>query len=128
MARRTLTLPLKGFGSPATQARVEVESLTLGQRVMRSIVILAAGLALAVVALPIPLVHFVLVPVSLILGLVVGMQRFRQRELFWRAEGSCPFCGTQQRLGLSGRVFRLPRQVFCRNCGRGLDLGEEAAA
>lgn len=60
MARRTLTVPLKGFGSPATQALVEVESLTLRQRVMRSMVMLAAGLAFAVVALPIPLVHFVL--------------------------------------------------------------------
>jgi hypothetical protein len=107
-------------------AHVEVESLTLQQRVIRSLTIVAVGTALAVVALPIPLVHFVLVPASLILGLVIGMNRFRQREIFLLARGSCPFCGTEQRLGLAGRAFRLPRQVFCKNCGQALDLGSES--
>jgi hypothetical protein len=105
-------------------AHVEVESLTLRERVVRATVVLAAAFALAVIALPIPLVHFVLVPGSLILGLVLGAARFRQREIFSLARAACPFCGTEQRLGLAGRVFRLPRQVFCKNCGRSLDLGE----
>jgi hypothetical protein len=105
-------------------AHVEVETLTLQQRVIRSLTIVALGIALAVVALPIPLVHFVLVPASLILGLVIGMSRFRQREIFRLAEGPCPLCGAKQRLGLAGRAFRLPRQVFCKSCGRALDLGE----
>jgi hypothetical protein len=106
-------------------AHVEVESLTLRDRIIRAVVVLAAGFALALVALPIPLVHFVLVPGSLILGIVLGMARFRQREIFSLARASCPFCGTEQRLGLAGRVFQLPRQVFCKNCGRSLDLGGE---
>lgn len=125
MNRRTLSVPLKGFGSPTTIAHVEVESLTLQQRMIRSLVIIALGTALALVALPIPLVHFVLVPASLILGLTIGLNRFRQREVFLLARGSCPFCGTEQRLGLAGRAFRLPRQVYCRNCRRALDLGAE---
>ena len=126
MASRTLTVSLKGFGSPPSMAHVEVESLTLQQRVLRSLTLIGLGTALAVVALPIPLVHFVLVPASLLIGLVLGTLRFRQREIFALAEGSCPFCGTQQRLGLAGRAFRLPRQVFCKHCGRALDLGGEA--
>lgn len=126
MAKRALTAPLKGFGSPATVAHVEVETLTLQQRVVRSLVIIGLATGLAVVALPIPLVHFVLVPASLILGLVMGMNRFRQREIFLLARGSCPFCGTEQRLGLAGRAFRLPRQVHCKNCGRALHLGGES--
>jgi hypothetical protein len=125
MARRTMTVPLKGFGSPPSTAQVEVETLTLQQRVIRSLAIIALGFALALVALPIPLVHFVLVPASLLLGLMIGANRFRQREIFALAEGPCPFCGTKQRLGLAGRAFRLPRQVHCRNCGRALDLGED---
>ena len=123
MARRTMTVPRKGFGSSASTAHVEVESLTLQQRAIRSVAIIALGFALALVALPIPLVHFVLVPASLLLGLVIGTNRFRQREIFALAEGACPFCGTKQRLGLAGRAFRLPRQVHCKNCGRSLDLG-----
>jgi hypothetical protein len=126
MERRSLNVALKGFGSESTAAHVVVESLDFRQRAMRGALILAGGVALAVIAIPIPLVHFVLVPGSLLLGLILGVVRFRQREIFWLAEGACPFCGTQQRLGLAGRVFRLPRQVFCKNCGRPLDLGEDA--
>jgi hypothetical protein len=77
----------------------------------------------AAVALPIPLVHLVLVPGALLLGIIFGAIRLGHREIFSSAEGACPFCGTRQRLGLAGRVFRLPREVFCRNCRRALDLG-----
>jgi hypothetical protein len=84
----------------------------------------AAGLALALVAVPIPVVHFVLVPGALLVGLTLGAVRMGQREIFSVAEGTCPFCGTRQRLGLAGRVFRLPRRVHCRNCQRDLDLGQ----
>lgn len=80
------------------------------------------GVGVAVIALPIPLVHLVLVPGGLLLGVILAAIRLGQREIFGSAEGACPFCGTPQRLGLAGRVFRLPRKVFCRNCQRALNL------
>lgn len=98
---RSLTASLKGFGAPPTTAAVVIESLT-----------------------PIPLVHFVLVPGSLLLGVILGATRLARREIFRSAEGPCPFCGTQQRLGLAGKSFRLPRRAHCTNCGRELDLEE----
>jgi hypothetical protein len=125
METRSLTLPLKGFGSAPTPAHVIVATLSVRQRIARAGMIFAAALALALIALPIPLVHLVLVPGSLLLGLVLATSRLGQREVFRSAEGTCPFCGTAQRLGLAGRVFRLPREVFCRNCQRALDLGGE---
>jgi hypothetical protein len=123
MGTRTLTVPLKGFGRPPTDAEVVVQTLTLKARLARSATVLAAGLVVAAIALPIPLVHFVLVPGAVLLGITFGAIRLRHREIFSSAEGACPFCGTRQRLGLAGRVFRLPREVFCRNCQRALDLG-----
>jgi hypothetical protein len=128
MDTRSLTVSLKGFGCAPTEAQVVVETLTLRERVARAAMVLGGGLALAVVALPIPLVHFVLVPGALFLGLTIAGIRLGQREVFWSAEGACPFCGTRQRLGLAGRVFRLPREVFCRNCQRALDLGGDYRA
>jgi hypothetical protein len=123
MTTRTLDVPLKGFGSVPTEARIVVERLDLRKRILRGAAMFAGGLALALVALPIPLVHFVLVPGALLLGAGLGAIRMAQREIFSVAEGTCPFCGTRQRLGLAGRVFRLPRRVHCRNCHRELDLG-----
>lgn len=125
MSTRSLTVQLTGFGCSATEAQVTVESLTLRARLGRAGAIAGAGLALAVIALPIPLVHFVLVPAALLLGITFGTIRLGQREIFTSAEGSCPCCGTSQRLGLAGRVFRLPRRVFCSNCRRELDLGRD---
>jgi hypothetical protein len=124
MTSRTLEVPLKGFGSAPTEAQVVVETLDFRQRLLRGGAMMAAGLVLALIALPIPVVHFVLVPGALVLGLTLGTIRMGQREIFSLAEGTCPFCGTRQRLGLAGRVFRLPRRVHCRNCQRELDLGK----
>jgi hypothetical protein len=122
-----LTLPLSGFGSQATEAQVVVEHLTLKARLTRAGAVAGAGLVAALIALPIPLVHFVLVPGALLVGLTIGALRLRHREIFSSAEGACPFCGTRQKLGLAGKVFRLPRRVFCSNCRRQLDLREPAS-
>jgi hypothetical protein len=122
---RSLDVSLKGFGANPTPAQVVVESLSPGERLRRAGIALLAGGVLALIAVPIPLVHFVLVPAALLIGLVVAVIRLGQREIIRSAEGSCPYCGTPQRLGLAGRVFRLPREVFCDNCRRPLDLGAE---
>jgi hypothetical protein len=119
---RPLDVSLKGFGRPPGRAELVVESLTVRERLTRAAVGLGAGLAVALIALPIPLVHFVLVPGALLLGLILALIRVRQREIIRSAEGSCPYCGTRQRLGVAGRVFRLPREVFCGNCRRSLEL------
>jgi chromate transport protein ChrA len=97
----------------------------VSQRLRRAAVALGLAAALALVALPIPLVHFVLVPAALLLGLIFAALRLNQREIIRSAEGSCPYCSTHQRLGLAGRVFRLPREVFCSRCGRPLDLDRD---
>jgi hypothetical protein len=125
METRSVEASLKGFGSPPAQAHIVVETLTLGDRLRRAGVALGLGIALALIAIPIPLVHFVLVPGALLLGVIIAGIRLGQREIIQSAEGSCPYCSTHQRLGLAGRVFRLPREVFCDRCRRSLDLGRD---
>jgi len=123
MITRSLEVSLKGFGATPTRAEVVVEGLTFGERVQQAAIAFGAGAALALIAVPIPLVHFVLVPGALLLGVIFAGLRLNQREIIRSAEGSCPYCGAHQRLGLAGRVFRLPREVFCDRCRRPLDLG-----
>ena len=123
MSSHTLTARLAGFGCPPTEARIVVQRLTTRQRFARAGSVFAAGLVAALVALPIPLVHFVLVPGAFLGGLTLGLLRLRHREIIDSAEGTCPCCGKQQRLGLAGRVFRLPRAVHCQECRRSLELG-----
>ena len=121
MTTRTLNVPLKGFGAPASDASVQLAVLDPGDRVKRAAVVFLAFLLVAVGAIPIPLVHFVLVPLALLLGLGFGANRLRQREIFRAVEGRCPFCGTQQTFTVMGR-FHLPKRLHCGNCQRELEL------
>ena len=121
MNLRTLNLSLKGFGAPPAPARAEVAELSMAERLKRAAVVFGAFIAVAVIALPIPIVHFVLVPGGLLLAVSLGLLRLREGEVFRAVNGRCPFCGTEQAFSVLGR-FRLPREVDCANCHRRLTL------
>jgi hypothetical protein len=125
MEVRTLELPLKGFGAPPTAARVQLVVLTPAERLKRAVVLFGVFLLVALVALPIPIIHLFLVPGVLLLGLMLSARRLGQAQVFRRVEGRCPFCGTEQNFSIMG-AFRLPRQVHCVRCHRALSI-EEAA-
>lgn len=121
MTLRNIELRLQGFGAPPAPARAQIAELTAGERLKRAGVVFAAFLAVALIALPIPIVHFVLVPAGLLLAVVLGLLRLREAEIFRTVDGRCPFCGTEQSFSVLGR-FRLPRRLDCASCGRRLSL------
>ncbi len=121
MTTATIELRLKGFGAPPGAARAEVAELTPRDRLKRAAVVFGTFVAVALIALPIPIVHFVLVPGGLVLAVVLGAVRLGQSRIFRGVEGRCPFCGTEQQFSLFGR-FRLPRRVDCASCHRRLSL------
>ncbi len=100
---------------------IDIAVLSGADRLKRAGVILGISLAVALIALPIPLVHLVLVPGALVAGFVLAGNRLTQSEIFRRAVGKCPFCGTEQTFPVMGR-FRLPKGAHCVNCGRELSL------
>jgi hypothetical protein len=122
MSLRPVTLSLSGFGVSPARAAVEVRTLTAGERVRRAMIAPAAGVAIAILVLPIPIVHFAVPPAALIGGVVFGIRRAGQRELFATAHGSCPFCDTEQPLGVNGTAYRLPRNLKCHSCLRSMTL------
>lgn len=127
MEVRVVQLPLKGFGVQPTRAQVELVSLTPADRLKRAATIFGFGLLAALIFLPIPLVHFILVPGAIVLGFVFALVRLRQREVFRTAKGSCPFCGSRQSFTIMGR-FRLPKRLNCSSCQRPLLLEESTTA
>jgi hypothetical protein len=80
-----------------------------------------AGLVAALIALPIPLVHFVFVPAALITGAILAVLRLRQGEVFRGVSAACPLCGKDQRFTVMGR-FKLPRKLHCESCQHQLVL------
>ena len=121
MEERALALWLKGFGAPASEPKVEISVLDGRDRLKRALLTAGFCFAAALVALPIPIVHLVFVPAALLAGIILGTIRLRQDQIFRAASGRCPFCGTEQRFEVMGR-FSLPKKLYCRNCGRELEL------
>ncbi len=121
MEVRSVELALKVFGAEPTAVRVELCALSAADRLKRSAAIFGIGLAAAVIAIPIPLVHFILVPGALLLGIVFALVRLRQQEIFRVARGRCPFCATEQSFTVMG-AFRLPKKLYCESCQRQLML------
>ena len=121
MEGRTLELQLRAFGADPTAARVELDVLTTGERVRRAGTIFGVGLIAALIALPIPLVHFVFVPGALAAGIVLAAVRLRQGEIFRSARGACPYCAAEQSFTVMGR-FTLPKKLHCGSCHRQLAL------
>jgi hypothetical protein len=121
MQTRSLELPLRGLGAQPRTARVEVGVLDPTDRLKRAGIAVGAGVAVALIAVPIPIVHLVLVPGALLVGLVLGARRLGQGQTFRGGAGACPYCGTQQEFTIVGR-FRLPKTVYCSSCQRELFL------
>ena len=126
MEVREFPVQVKGFGAPPTTAIVNVAVLSGADRFKRAAVMLGASVGVALVALPIPIVHFILVPGSLLAGIILAGNRLTMSEVFRRAAGRCPFCGTEQSFSVIGR-FRLPKSAHCVNCGRILSLETQSA-
>jgi hypothetical protein len=119
---RNCRLRIRGFGANPSETEVEVGTLSAGERLRRGALGPAIGLGVAVLVLPIPIVHFAVPPVALVGGVIAGIRRVLQREIFTTARGVCPLCGATQSLGLNGATYRLPRALKCQSCLRPLTL------
>lgn len=126
MDLRTLELPLWAAGAPTGAAKVSVSVLAPRDRLKRAGMALAMGIGGAVVFIPIPIVHLILVPGSLLAGIAIALRRLGQSQIFRGASGACPYCGVEQRFTLVGS-FRLPKRVYCSSCQRELYLEEGSA-
>lgn len=127
MEVRSLQGSLRGFGVKPTVAYLELNTLTLADRLKRAGTIFGLGMVLALIAIPIPIVHFILVPGAILVGTVVALVRLGQSEVFRTARGRCPFCGKEQSFSVMGR-FRLPKKMYCSSCQRQLLLEEPTIA
>ena len=127
MEVRSLQGSLRGFGVKPTVAYLQLNTLTLADRLKRAATIFGLGIVLALIAIPIPIVHFLLVPGALLIGTVLALVRLGQGEVFRTTTGRCPFCGQEQSFSVMGR-FRLPKKLHCSSCQRQLLLEEATIA
>ncbi len=118
---------LTAFGATPGRATVVVARNSVGRRVARALAALGACWALALVAVFIPVAHFVLVPSLLVAGPVAAVVRLREDRTLVKLHGVCPRCGLEQDFRAGGR-FRSPRTVYCTGCRTDLLLTADPAA
>lgn len=90
-------------------------------RVRRAARTWAACWGLAVLAVFLPGLHFVLVPLLLVLGPALGLRHAREHVTLLAAEGACPACAAPQRFAPAG-AWRERTGARCDGCGRAIVL------
>jgi hypothetical protein len=123
---RVQSFELIGYHGAPTPGRVTIHEFGREQRWRRALVGLAKWWGVALLAVFIPVAHFLLVPGFLGFGAWQFFQRLGTAELAVDAQGICPDCGAAQQVELAPR-WRAPQPVTCRHCHRGLRLVLPAA-
>jgi hypothetical protein len=118
---------LTAFGASPTGAKVTIAAQTMGRRVARALRVLGGLWGAALLAVFIPIAHFVLVPTLLVLGAVLGALRLRQDRVIVSVVGPCPRCGRAGAFPLDTRRVTSQR-LTCPGCHTNVDLTLDGAA
>lgn len=92
-----------------------------GERLSRAGIRLAAFWAAALVAVFIPLAHFVLVPAFLIAGIVMAISAYRMDQAPNEVTGTCPACHEEMSIPLEAND-KLPKWTYCPLCNASLQI------
>lgn len=119
--QRVVTFILTGFSGTPSRGTVTLTTFDDRARLRRAGKALGVCWACAVGCIFIPVAHFFLVPGLFLFGILQFFQRIGTRERGTGARGACPDCGVEQAFDLPQR-WKVPQQVVCRHCQRGLKL------
>lgn len=117
----THTYQLTGYSPTPAEASVTIRSFDRRERVQRALKGLATFWGAALGSVFIPVAHFLLVPSFALYGAYTFFERLGASQIVTAAQGTCPDCGTPQKLETGGR-WQLPRTVACRHCQRALRI------
>lgn len=118
---RVQSFVLTGFSGAPTRGTITIRMFERPERLRRALLALAKWWGIALLSVFIPVAHFLLVPSFFLYGIWQWVQQLGTAELALPARGTCPDCGAEQALDLRAR-WRVPQDVTCRKCGRGLTL------
>ena len=110
LVRARITL----FGFDVVPAHARIEARSVGWRVLRASIALAAGLIVAPVVFLVP-PHAPWALGALGMGVVMARRRWAEVHTLHLFEGACPRCGEGVSISRPGRL-RHPHPVSCPSC------------
>jgi len=117
-----LTGELTYHGHASTSAVVRARLRSHHERIVRAVLGLLACWGLAIVAVFLPMLHFVLVPALLIGGVALGWHRLRATASLTGVTGACPACGAPVADALDESLGGSPIALRCARCRRQIHL------
>ena len=117
-------------GGPTTLGKATVTQSTIGRRVLGAGKIAGIGLVVAIVLLPVPIIHLAGVG-FFVACLGIAVWQLRPGLRIRKVAGPCPHCGHEQGywLGINLGPMTLPKGTSCESCTKTLTIeGNPGAA
>ena len=99
---------------------VEIEEISQISRLFGAAKYLLIFSIIATASIIVPLLHFILPPFFLCIGLIVATKKYANKMLIVRGQGSCPECG--QLIEIFKRPYTESFLDVCENCRRELSI------
>lgn len=119
MADRPVVVRLEASGDAVTESPGTFTDFSSAQRLKRSGLVLLASIGLAMLFVPIPIVHLLAIPMILLAGVVLAIRQLSVVGRLAPLRMPCPKCGVMNRVGggLGMRSTAL-RERTCESCRR----------
>jgi len=108
----TRPIIIKNGEGATCDGTLHVETYDKQERVKRAAIALGGFWLLAVIFIPIVIVHLVAIPAFLILGPVFAYKRYHAASIPKEITGRCPTCGEELKVQLEASD-RLPMWSYC---------------
>lgn len=108
----TKTILIKNNEEASSEGTLHLAVYDHNERVKRAVIALLGFWLLAVVFIPIMIVHLVAIPLFLVLGPVFAYKRYHAAAIPKEVTGRCPTCGEELKIVLEPSD-RLPMWSYC---------------
>lgn len=113
-------------GGPVTDGTATAEWPPTATRVVSALKLIGLGAVVAVVLLPVPIIHLAGIG-FFVACLGVGAMRLRPGARLRAVSGPCPHCGHEQGywIGVNLGPAKLPKETSCEKCAKSLSIEGE---
>lgn len=108
-------------GETVSTGTVEVVNYSASERRQRALIVFLIGISLSTVSVVVPILHFLLVPLGLVITILLTKNRLKTESIITSGTGTCPAC--QAPFQIMKRKYHFPFTDVCEKCSRIINIG-----